>query len=231
MTEPSTPPESFQAFKNSFFYGARNDLNFKFLKNLSEEDAATFFQELLWKLGDSLNDGDLSRLIDHVYTWQRRGYAKVEGYQYDDAPFAPMTIPLASSRLALLSSSGQFVEGDDPKPFGVDGMTQEQAIARIEEFLKAAPVLSAIPFDTPAELVHARHGGYDVRGARMDPEVVLPRAPLVALRDEGKIGSLLPAAYSFVGATAQTRLLHQTGPEWVAMFKQQEVDAALLVPV
>jgi hypothetical protein len=40
-------PESFEGFKNSFSYGSRTDMNFKFLKNLSEEDAAQFFQDLL----------------------------------------------------------------------------------------------------------------------------------------------------------------------------------------
>jgi hypothetical protein len=40
-------PESFKGFKNSFSYGSRTDMNFNFLKNLSEEDAAQFFQDLL----------------------------------------------------------------------------------------------------------------------------------------------------------------------------------------
>ena len=64
--------DNFQEFKNSFFYGSRADLNFKFLANLSDEDAAQFFQELLHKLADSLDDGDLHRLLAHVYQWQVR---------------------------------------------------------------------------------------------------------------------------------------------------------------
>ncbi len=66
--------ESLEAFKNSFSYGPRNDLNFKFLKNLSAEEAARFFRELLWKLGDTYDDGDVTRLIEHAYQWQVRGY-------------------------------------------------------------------------------------------------------------------------------------------------------------
>ena len=54
--------ETFEDFKNSFSYGSRSDLNFKFLKNLSDEDASHFLQEFLWKMGDALNDGDFSRL-------------------------------------------------------------------------------------------------------------------------------------------------------------------------
>ena len=45
------------------------------------------------------------------------------------------------------------------------------------------------------------------------------------------IGALAEDAYSFVGATAQSRLLKQSGPEWVKLFQQKQVDAALLVPV
>ena len=63
----STENESFVEFKNSFSYGSRTDLNFKFLKALTPAEAADFFQELLWKLGDTLDDGQIGRLIDHVY--------------------------------------------------------------------------------------------------------------------------------------------------------------------
>ncbi|MFK7800948.1 MAG: hypothetical protein AB8G95_04905, partial [Anaerolineae bacterium] len=57
--------ESLEEFKNSFSYGSRPDLNFKFLASFSEEEAGDFFQELLNKLGDTINDGDATRLIDH----------------------------------------------------------------------------------------------------------------------------------------------------------------------
>lgn len=43
--------------------------------------------------------------------------------------------------------------------------------------------------------------------------------------------NLLPTAYSFVGACAQTPLLKTTGPRWVDMLQSQGVEAALLVPV
>ena len=43
---------------------------------------------------------------------------------------------------------------------------------RIMEFLKAPPQLSAIPTDTPATALRVRHGGYDVRAAQADANVV-----------------------------------------------------------
>lgn len=222
---------SFQEFKKSFSYGSRSDLNFKFLAGLPDEEAGQFFQELLWNLGDAADDGALDRLLDLMYAWQVRGYTGEGTWNYDDGPFTPLGKPLTDARLALLTSSGHFVEGDDPQPFGVANMSQDEATARIGEFLKQEPTLSAIPSLTPNERLRVRHGGYDIRGAQRDPNVAFPLERLRELQQERLVGELAPDAYSFVGACAQTPLLKRTGPQWVEMLRQQEVDAALLVPV
>lgn len=228
---PKKPTETFEDFKRSFSYGTRNDLNFKFLSALSDDDAAQFFQDLLWKLGDVFDDGDSSRIIDHVINWQNRAYSQAGRWTYDDVPFTPLAKSLAESRLALITSTGHFVDGEDPEPLGVKDMTQTEAIKRISDFLKSEPTLTAIPFATPRTKLRVRHGGYDIRGIQADPNVAFPVDRLRELTDEGHIGELLPKAYSFVGATSQLRLLNQAGPKWVGMLKSQEVDAALLVPV
>ena len=164
---PNDPQqESFEAFKNSFAYGSRTDLNFKFLKGLSNKDAAKFFQELLWKLGDSLNDGQYARIVEHIYGWQRRAYSGESHWTYSEGPFTPLRKPASESRLVLLTSSGHFVAGDDPQPFGAKNMTQNEAIERIGEYLKTEPTLSAIPTGTPQEKLRVRHGGYDIRAAQ-----------------------------------------------------------------
>ena len=236
MTEDTGAGESFAAFKDSFSYGSRTDLTFKFLKRLSPEDAARFLQELLGRLGDTCDDGRAERLVDHVCEWQRRAYAETEGpggssWTYADGPFTELKTPVAASRLVLLASSGHFLDGDDPRPFGVADMTQDEAVARIADFLKIEPVLSAIPLDTPRERLRVRHGGYDIRGAEADPNVVFPLERLRELHQDGVVGELAPAAYSFVGACAQTLLLRHAGPAWVARLRAQGADAAVLVPV
>ena len=86
--------ETFVDFKNSFSYGSRPDLNFKFLKSLSEEEAATFFQELLWKLGDFINDGDGAALAEHLRAGQQRGYAAPSSFAYEAGPFTRLERPL-----------------------------------------------------------------------------------------------------------------------------------------
>lgn len=226
-----TLKESFEEFKNSFNYGSRSDLNFKFLKNLSDEDASRFFRELLWKMGDALNDGDSSRLVEYFIESQARAYAGPGKFTYEDSPFTPLRAPLAQLRLGLMSSSGHFVDGDDPKPFGVENMTQQEAEARINEFLKVEPQLSVIPVDTPVGKLRVRHGGYDVRGSLADPNVNFPITRLRELQAEGRIGELASEAYSFMGAVSQLRLLNHTGPEWVELFQEKGMDALLLVPV
>ncbi len=134
--------ESFEDFKTSFSYGSRSDLAFKFLKRLSTDEAAAFLQELLRRLGDTIDDGVADRLVQLAYEYQVRAYTGPEGEHsptYSEGPFARLSRPLAGARLGLVSSSGHFVEGDDPKPFGVEAMTQEEATHRILDFLRAAP--------------------------------------------------------------------------------------------
>lgn len=234
MVSHSGSPESLEEFARSFFYGSRSDLLFKFLKNLPPAEAAEFFSELLEKLGRTVDDGDPDRLLDHVYEWQVRGYTPPAGSKrpwcYDEAPFTALGRSLTECRLAVIASSGHFVAGDDPRPFGVEAMSQREAEERIGEFIRSAPQLSAIPVDTPRELIRVRHPGYDVRAAQVDPEVVLPLACLRDLEAKGVIGELAPQAWSFVGASAQGRV-RQQAVAWVDLLREHAVDAVLLVPV
>lgn len=227
----TTEHETFEEFKNSFSYGSRADMNFKFLKGLSEADAAQFLQDLLWKLADTIDDGNLDRLADHIVAGQQQAYNRPGTYAYDDAPFTPLNKPLSAARIGLLTSSGHFVAGDDPQPFGVAQMTQEEAVSRIDDFLKSAPELSSIPVDTPPENLRVRHGGYDVRAAQADPNVNLPYRLLQELARAGVFAEFAPLVYSFVGATAQMRLQKHEGLAWVKLCQEQGVDAMVLVPV
>ncbi|MEM7128900.1 MAG: glycine/sarcosine/betaine reductase selenoprotein B family protein [Chloroflexota bacterium] len=223
--------ESFTEFKDSFSYGSRTDLNFKFLKSFSDDEAANFFQGLLIRLGQSVDDGDINRLIDHVVDSQIQGYREPTMWTYDEGPFAALSKPIGESRIGLLTSTGHFVVGHDPEPFGVKEMTQEEATERIQDFLKSAPTLSEIPLDTDDNHLQVRHGGYDIQGVLVDHNVALPLDRMLELDEEGIIGTALSPAYSFVGATAQMRLLSKTGPEWVEIFRQQDMDGMILVPV
>ena len=73
-------------------------------------------------------------------------------------------------------------------------------------------------------------GGYDVRGAQADPNTSFPLEHLKALAADNRF-QLHENAFSFVGAAAQLRIINETGPQWVSLFKEQQIEAALLVPV
>jgi Glycine/sarcosine/betaine reductase selenoprotein B (GRDB) len=222
--------ETFSEFKNSFFYGHRSDLSFKFLKSLSDEEAAVFIQTLFSKTVAAMDSGDWQPVAQHVIDGQATTYNQPGNYEYNDAPFAPLPRPLSDLTLGLLTSSGHFVDGDDPRPFGVENMSQLEATARISDFLREAPTLSTIPMDTPPDRLRVRHGGYDICGAVADPNVILPLTHLQTLTQSGRIDQLAANAYSFVGGCAQTPLRKKSAPQWAAMLKQQGIEAMLLLP-
>lgn len=229
--------EDLEALRLSFWYGSRSNLDFKYFKDLSDSEFSDFVGDLLTALSSTMNDGDASRLIDVTYTWQRKAYAGHLGdpsafpHAHSDTPIAEMVTPLNQARIALVTSSGHFVEGDDPEPFGVKDMTQADAEARIVDFLAAPPTLSQIPSHVDPSRLRVRHGGYPVDAVRQDHQVALPLGHLRALVEDATIGELAPNAYSFVGATSQVRLKKTTAPQWAEQLRDEGVDAVLLVPV
>ncbi len=225
--------ESFEEFRKSFSYGTRSDLSFKFLKSMGDEQAARFFQQLLESLGESYDTGELDPLIALAYEAQIGAYAPGDTpsrWVYEDRPFTPIRKPLHESRVGLLTSSGHFAAGDDPKPFGVANMTQQEAEDRISEFLREAPQLSAIPADISAADLRVRHGGYDVRSVRKDHNVAFPRDRLLDAARSGRIGEVAPTLYSFTGATAQGRV-RKVASQWAQQLLDDRIDVLLLVPV
>lgn len=229
--------ETIQELRNSFKYSSRSNLNLKFLSDLDDGEFGDMLEELFAATSATIDDGDAGRVTDVLYRWQIQAYTGHLGdpadfpHRHEDTPLAALPKPLAESRVALITSSGHFVDGDDPEPFGVVGMTQEQAEARIGEFIRAAPTLSSIPVDTSPEDLRVRHGGYPVASAAADHQVALPLGHLKSLAADGLIGELAPNAYSFVGAAAQGRIRKETGPAWAQQMIDEHVDAVLLVPV
>ena len=223
--------ESFAEFKDSFFYGKRSDLSFKFLEHMGEEDAAAFLQHLFSSIIDGIDSGDLGQIKSALIDGQIQGYKAQKHFAYDSGPFTPLTRDIRETKLTLITSSGHFVDGNDPHPFGISDMTQEEAEKRIFDSIKEEPILSEIPFTTPSHMLRVRHGGYDIRAAQIDANVVFPWQHLVELKEKGQIGELTANAYSFVGACSQKRLLSDTLPGWIDTFQASQADAVVLVPV
>ena len=125
-------PETFAEFTSSFSGGSRNDLSFKFLRAMDPPAAAELLRVLLDEPGSLFDSGDPSALIDAAIAGQQGAYgarALDDHYRYEEVPFTRPSTPVAESRVALVTSSGHFAARHDPRPFGVEGMTQQEAVA------------------------------------------------------------------------------------------------------
>ncbi len=221
----------FKDFKNAFSYGERSNLNYKFFSKLTDEEAADFIEGLLSKAGTAIDDGDVTKIIEHIIQGQKQAYSKPAKFTYDEGPFISFNKDLSDSKIGLITSTGHFVAGDDPAPLNSPGMTQKEAENRIQEFLKEKPILSEIPKDTPINKLEVRHGGYDISGVLADHDTAFPLETLSVFEKENLIGELAPSVYSFVGACAQGELKKQVEQEWLNKIQAQHLDAVLLVPV
>ena len=74
MTKDNKSVTTMEAFKNSFFYGSRSDLNFKFLSMISEEKAGAFIQELFKTIIKSYDTGKFKDIFECVINAQAESY-------------------------------------------------------------------------------------------------------------------------------------------------------------
>jgi hypothetical protein len=232
-TASSTPeiPESFDDFRNSFSYGSRADLLYKWFKTGSEQLAGDFIQELLDLTGGLVDTGDPQPIIEALIRAQSEAYSGVSHFEYDTRPFAKLDQPVSESAIALLTTTGHFAEGDDPEPFGMTGLTQDDVVKMTSQFGKSDPTLSEIPTSTTREQTIVRHPGFDTRPAATDRNTSFPIDRMLELEADGTIGSFVSPAYSFVGLASQLRLRSQIAPEWAAKAKAAGAQGAVLVPV
>ncbi len=179
---------------------------------------------------ESLNRDNHDELIKHIVQGQIKAYSGEAKYTYSEGYFSPFEKKVADSTIGMLTSTGHFVEGDDPNPLNVEGMTQEEAIDRVNDFLREKPVLSSIPKLVDKEDLRVRHGGYDISGALADPNVAFPLDIVKDLEANGDIGKLTDNLYSFIGACAQKPLISEVENNWLQMIKAEELDGIILVP-
>ena len=221
-------PMTMAAFRKSFYYGEHADMQFKYLAELDDAQAADAIAEVLTTVGEVVDTGDLDALRSRLVELQVAGYAPSEPVEPSvaDAPFTALSGPLGEQRLAVITAGGVFDRDDDP--MGPDGPTQAESLSMIQDFLRGTPTLSTIAVDTPPERLTARHPGYDARTAQRDPDTVFPLTHLRAAAAEGRV-QLAEEHYAFTGATSQRRLEQQVAPRWAEHMAAREVDVAFLV--
>jgi len=149
------------------------------------------------------------RLMMKAYRWRR----------IEPVPAALLRQPLASARVAIVTSAGLVVRGEPPFDLARRG---------------GDPSFRLIPdAAAPADLeIHHRSEAFDRTGLARDLNVAFPRDVLAELARAGSIGSVAARHVSFMGSiTAPGRLIRESAPEAAAVLHADRVDVALLVPV
>jgi D-proline reductase (dithiol) PrdB len=149
------------------------------------------------------------RLALAVYPWRR----------LDPVPWAPLPVPLARARVALVSSGGLLRPGVDA-PF--EARRGGDASFRV--------IPDAVP---PGALVVGQTSdAFDHGPVEADPGLAWPRDRLHELAAEGAIGAVAARHVSFNGSiTAPGRLQRESAPAMAEVLRAEMVDAALLVPL
>lgn len=160
-------------------------------------------------MGDLKEFSMPTRLFLKGYPWRR----------IDPIPWAPLRMPLAQSKLALVTTAGLILP-DQPE---------------FDHKIKGGDTsFRVIPRDVSLERLIENHrsSSFDHQGIARDPNLGFPLERLRELVIEGRIGSLAEHHYSFMGSiVAPGRLRRQTAPRAARQMKEEGVDVALLVPV
>ncbi len=130
--------------------------------------------------------------------------------------FTPLAAPLATARVALLTTAGAHLANEEP--FDVADPAGD-------------PSVRIIPDDAdPAALAFA-HSHYDTSRAEEDPNVVLPRDALARLAAAGVIGSCAPRHIGMMGFNPDPRrLVTESAPRLVELLREDAVDVVVLSP-
>ena len=183
---------------------------------LSERDEATWYvgrciQQML-PFGAMVDTKDLSlslRTFLKAYPWR----------VIDPVPCAKLAKPISECRVALLSSAGFVVPGDEPFSASVKGGDFSYRV-----------IPSGIDIQSLEE--HHRSDSFSHQGLEADRNMGLPLDRLHELATDGSIGSVAPRHISVMGSiTAPGRYIRRTLPEVTDIFVEDQVDAALMVPV
>lgn len=146
----------------------------------------------------------------------------LKAYPYrrvDWRPGASLQKPLAQARIAVVTTAAFYRPDQPPFDSSIRGGDCSYRV---------------IPADTDLRSLRIAHrsDAFDIRGITRDKNLALPLDRLRALAAEGRIGSVAPRHFSFMGSiVAPGRLIAHTAPEVARMLREDGADAVLLTPV
>ncbi len=126
-------------------------------------------------------------------------------------PYTPVTAKLAEMTVALVSSTGAYVEGQEP--FGDDTDNSYRII----------------PPETAAADLRFKHGHYDETEARLDANTVFPLQLLQDLEREQFIRRVSNKNIGFRGFSTNLKLMYeQVAPAIAHEIERSQAEAVLL---
>jgi D-proline reductase (dithiol) PrdB len=136
-------------------------------------------------------------------------------------PFTPLPRPLRECTVALVSTAG--ISRNDDRPFDQEGERKNP--------WWGDPSFRRIPLGTTERDIRIYHLHIDPRFGEADLDVVLPMRRLAELASDGVIGRPAPTHYSTMGYILESgELISATAPAIVECMREEQVDAAALVP-
>ena len=145
---------------------------------------------------------------------QRNRYLAFSCLDHDISPFTPLRKSLGESKLALVTSAGLYLRGEQP-------------------FAPGDTSYRVIPSSTPAENILQSHAsiGFERTAFYRDINITFPMDRLNELVVKGAVGSLSTNYYSFMGALGDPRgIVEHSGPEVARRLLEEGVEVVLLTP-
>lgn len=184
----------------------------KYLKWTPEDEVTEFFNSLFQLNVEARETGDWSVVERFLEDEGDRIAARVAvPMGFEDAPWTPFKKRLSESKVAVMTTGGIYVEGQ--QPFDTDGDWS----------------FREIPLDTPLDQLRVAHTRYDTTGVADDVDSVLAMHRLLDLEAEGIVGEAQTPTYSFMGYIPDpSGLIEVTGPEVAARLKEDGVDGVVI---
>lgn len=177
-----------------------------------------------------LYDGSLHELERQYRDWLASAKPLLEAHDYPTAfksypfvqnthaPWTPVAKPLPESLVALVSTGGFYVRGEQ-EPFDA---------ANIEGDISYRTFSRTLP---PSRLGIA-HDHFSHRYAEADINTILPLDHLSDFERDGVIGECEDTVYSITGYLTDTvAFMRTTAQEIAQRLQATQVDAALIIPV
>jgi hypothetical protein len=147
------------------------------------------------------------------------GFSPYRWAHFADVPFTPLSTPLARARVALITTAAPFQPGAGDQGPGAP----YNAAAKFYQ-------VYSIPAESELDL-RISHIGYDrVHTSAKDIDTYFPLARLKEAVAAGRIGALGPRVHGAPTNRSQRVTSETDAPELLRRCREDEVDAAILVP-